>query len=230
MSRSRASPGAARRSGCSCPARRLSSVGLAERNRAEFDRPGGRESILLVEDDDGVRAYAMEALRELGYRVAEASSGKAALNVLDSAPNLDLLLTDVVMPGEYNGRELADEAPERRPGLRVLYMTGYSRDAIMRHGRLDPGVHLLGKPFSLEELAAKVRDRLDAAQLNVALPFRLCRRAASAGMVATSNRADRTMFRPTSSPAPPRSSIAAAPQASRSRPRNPAPAASSRDC
>jgi PAS domain S-box-containing protein len=140
------------------------SAGLAERNRAELDRPGGRESILLVEDDDGVRAYAKEALRELGYRVAEASSGKAALNVLDNARNLDLLLTDVVMPGDYNGRELAEEATKRRPGLRVLYMTGYSRDAIMRDGRLDPGVHLLGKPFSLEELAAKVRDRLDGAK------------------------------------------------------------------
>jgi DNA-binding response OmpR family regulator len=67
------------------------------------------------------------------------------------------------MPGEYNGRELAEEALRRRPGLRVLYMTGYSRDAIMRHGRLDPGVHLLGKPFSMEELAAKVRSRLDEA-------------------------------------------------------------------
>ena len=139
------------------------SSGLAARNRAEFDRPGGRESILLVEDDDGVRAYATEALRELGYRVAEASSGRAALSVLDAAPNLDLLLTDVVMPGDYNGRELADEAQRRRPGLRVLFMTGYSRDAIMRHGRLDPGIHLLGKPFSMEELAAKVRGRLDAA-------------------------------------------------------------------
>ena len=145
------------------PRQAAPSLGFAERNRAELDRPGGRESILLVEDDDGVRAYAMEALRELGYRVAEASSGKAALNVLDSAPKLDLLLTDVVMPGDYNGRELAEEATKRRPGLRVLYMTGYSRDAIMRDGRLDPGVHLLGKPFSMEELAAKVRDRLDAA-------------------------------------------------------------------
>jgi PAS domain S-box-containing protein len=145
------------------PRQAAPSSGLAERNRAELDRPGGRESILLVEDDDGVRAYAMEALRELGYRVAEASGGKAALSVLDSAPNLDLLLTDIVMPGEYNGRELAEEALRRRPDLRVLFMTGYSRDVIMRQGRLDPGVHLLAKPFSLEDLAAKVRSRLDAA-------------------------------------------------------------------
>ena len=126
--------------------------------------PAAARAFYVVEDDDGVRAFAMEALRELGYRVVEASSGKAALEVLDSAPSLDLLLTDVVMPGDYNGRELADEASRRRPGLRVLYMTGYSRDAIIRQGRLDPDVHLLGKPFSLEELAAKVRSRLDAGQ------------------------------------------------------------------
>ncbi len=111
-----------------------------------------------------MRAFATEALRELGYRVAEASSGKAALSALDGAPNLDLLLTDVVMPGDCNGRELAEEAQRRRPGLRVLYMTGYSRDVIMSDGRLNPGVHLLGKPFSLQELAEKVRSRLDAAQ------------------------------------------------------------------
>ena len=130
---------------------------------AQFAGAGGKESILIVEDDDGVRAYTTEALRELGYRVAEASSGKAALTILENAPHLDLLLTDVVMPGDTNGRELAEEAVRRRPGLRVLFMTGYSRDALSLHGRLNPGVHLLGKPFSLEELAAKVRSRLDAA-------------------------------------------------------------------
>ncbi len=136
--------------------------GLAERGQTSFGGAGGRESILLVEDDDSVRAYATEALRELGYRVAEAPSGRAALSVVETAPRLDLLLTDVVMPGEYNGRELAEEAVKRRPGLRVLYMTGYSRDALSRNGRLSPGVHVLGKPFSLDELAAKVRSRLDA--------------------------------------------------------------------
>ena len=135
---------------------------LAKPAEVQFGGSGGRESILLVEDDDGVRAYATEALRDLGYRVAEAASGKAALSILDQAAGLDLLLTDVVMPGELNGRELAEEATKRRPGLRVLYMTGYSRDALSRDGRLSPGVHVLGKPFSLDELAAKVRGRLDA--------------------------------------------------------------------
>ena len=137
---------------------------LTARARFDLTRPGGRESILVVEDDDGVRAYATESLRELGYRVAEASSGRSALELLEHAPPLDLLLTDVVMPGGYNGRELADEAVKRRPGLKVLYMTGYSRDAILRHGRLAPGVHVIGKPFSLAELAEKVRERLDAGE------------------------------------------------------------------
>jgi CheY-like chemotaxis protein len=139
------------------------SVERAKPSEAPFTGAGGRESILLVEDDDGVRAFASEALRDLGYRVAEASSGKAALSILENAHDLSLMLTDVVMPGEYNGRELADEAVRRRPGLKVLYMTGYSRDAITWRGRLEPGIHLLAKPFSQEELAAKVRKRLDAA-------------------------------------------------------------------
>jgi PAS domain S-box-containing protein len=138
------------------------SVEMKEHDRVEFARPSARESILVVEDDDGVRAYATGALRELGYRVAEASSGKSALALLETATHFDLLLTDVVMPGDFNGRELAEEAVKRLPGLRVLYMTGYSRGAIIRHGRLAPGVHVIGKPFSLGELVTEVRGRLDA--------------------------------------------------------------------
>jgi signal transduction histidine kinase/CheY-like chemotaxis protein len=133
-------------------------------DRKPFARANGRESVLVVEDDDGVRAYTAEILRELGYSVAEASSAKAALAALENAGQLDLLLTDVVMPGDMNGRELADEAVRLRGGLRVLFMTGYSRDAIIRHGRVDPGVHVIGKPFSFHDLAAKVRERLDASE------------------------------------------------------------------
>ena len=135
-----------------------------EGDRKPFAGAVGRESVLVVEDDDAVRAYTAEILRELGYSVAEASSAKAALAILEKAERLDLLLTDVVMPGDMNGRELADEAVKLRNGLRVLFMTGYSRDAIIRHGRVEPGVHLIGKPFSFHDLAAKVRDRLDASE------------------------------------------------------------------
>jgi PAS domain S-box-containing protein len=121
-----------------------------------------RERILVVEDDDAVRAYTADMLRELGYDVAEAENGKAALKVLEEADKFDLLLTDVVMPGRMNGRELAEEAARLRPGLRVLLMTGYSRDTILHSGPPDPGLPVLGEPFSLQELAARVRERLDA--------------------------------------------------------------------
>ena len=89
-----------------------------------------------------------------------ANNGVAALETLDRGGPVDLLLTDVVMPGGLNGRQLADKAVARRPGLRVLYMTGYTRNAIVHHGRLDPGINMVSKPFSFEELAARVRERL----------------------------------------------------------------------
>ncbi len=121
----------------------------------------GTETILVVEDDDALRAYTVETLAELGYRVLAAPSGSAALQILDGGGDIDLLFTDVVMPGGVNGRQLADEAVRRRPGLRVLFTTGYTRNAIVHHGRLDPGVHMIGKPFSFSELSAKVRALLD---------------------------------------------------------------------
>jgi PAS domain S-box-containing protein len=122
----------------------------------------GTETILLVEDDDALRGYATEILKELGYHVLSASHGAGALETLGRGEHVDLLLTDVVMPGGLNGRQLADKAVARRPGLRVLYMTGYTRNAIVHHGRLDPGINMISKPFSFEELAARVRARLDS--------------------------------------------------------------------
>jgi CheY-like chemotaxis protein len=92
----------------------------------------------------------------------EAASGAAALESL-AKHRVDLLFTDVVMPGGVNGRQLCDEALRRVPGLKVLFTTGYTRNAIVHHGRLDPGIHLIGKPFSFQQLAARVRSRLDAA-------------------------------------------------------------------
>jgi two-component system NtrC family sensor kinase len=122
---------------------------------------GNGESILIVEDDDGVRNYLFEVLTELKYSVKTAGGGEAALTMLDdSSQKIDLLLTDVVMPG-MNGRQLAEAATARRPHLRVLYMTGYSRNAIVHQGRLDPGVSLIQKPVSEHSLATRVRSMLD---------------------------------------------------------------------
>jgi len=119
------------------------------------------ETILVVEDDDDVRVYTVEILQELGYRVIEAADGEAALRALNSGDTaIHLLLTDVVMPG-MSGSELADRARVLRPGLKVLFTSGYTRDAIMRDGRLEPGLDLLPKPFTYVSLAAKVRALLD---------------------------------------------------------------------
>jgi signal transduction histidine kinase/DNA-binding response OmpR family regulator len=126
-----------------------------------------KETILVVEDDARVRALASDTLSELGYHVLEADSAAAALRQLEANPQVDLLFTDVVMP-DTNGRLLADEARKRRPNLDVLFTTGYTRNAVVHNGVLDPGVERIVKPYSIDRLARKVRDVLD-------------RRAASAG-------------------------------------------------
>ena len=114
---------------------------------------------MLVEDDPDVRAYSAEALSTLGYRVFEAAEGQAALRILDDRPQIALLFTDVGLPG-LNGRRLADEARRRVPGLKVLYTTGYARNAIVHHGVLDAGVDLLPKPFTLQQLGRKLAQML----------------------------------------------------------------------
>jgi CheY-like chemotaxis protein len=121
---------------------------------------GGPETILVVEDDQDLRAYSVSSLRELGYAVLEAGTGSDALTILDREA-VDLLFTDVVLPDGMNGRVLADQARRRRPKLKVLFTTGYTRNAIVHHGRLDAGVTLLGKPFTFDDLAGKVRQTLD---------------------------------------------------------------------
>jgi CheY-like chemotaxis protein len=100
-------------------------------------------------------------LRELGYQVLEAADGASALRLLERSDRIDLLFTDVVLPGGMTGAVLANRARQVRPGLRVLYTTGYARNAIVHHGRLDPGVELIVKPFAYAELASRVRDLLD---------------------------------------------------------------------
>ncbi len=120
-----------------------------------------QEVVLVVEDEAAVRQFSVEALGELGYRVLEADGAAAALKLIDAHPEIDLLFTDVVMP-DVNGRKLAEEALRRRPGLKVLFTTGYTRNAVVHNGVLDAGVHLLGKPYTLEDLALRVREALDA--------------------------------------------------------------------
>jgi PAS domain S-box-containing protein len=124
--------------------------------------PAGSEGevVLVVEDNEDVRAYSVMSLGELGYQVLQAANWMEAFELLHSREHIDLLFTDVVLPGK-SGRLIADEAMQCRPGLKVLFATGYSRDAIVHHGRLDPGVNLITKPFTFEQLAAKVRDVMD---------------------------------------------------------------------
>lgn len=117
---------------------------------------GNGETILVCEDDDGVRQFSVQTLRDFGYRVIEARDMKDALTKLDENPGIAALFTDVVLPGEGNGRVLADEARRRRPDLRVLFTTGYTRDAIVRDGRLEEGVDLLTKPFSSADLGRRI--------------------------------------------------------------------------
>jgi CheY-like chemotaxis protein len=124
--------------------------------------PGGSERILAVEDDPKVRAIVVGQLQSLGYAVTEASDGPAALAALEAASQpFDLLLTDVIMPGPMNGKALADEVVRRWPKTRVVFMSGYTEDAVVHHGRLDAGVLLLSKPFRKNDLAQILRQALD---------------------------------------------------------------------
>ncbi len=137
---------------------------VAETDTGDRALIGGddREIILVVDDEDSVRQFSVDALSELGYRVLEAPNATAALDILNAYKRISLLFTDVVMP-DLNGRKLADAAVAIQPDLKVLYTTGYTRNAVVHNGVLDKGVHLIGKPFSLDELSARVRGILDEA-------------------------------------------------------------------
>jgi PAS domain S-box-containing protein len=142
--------------------RRSSSSVPQEEQEAEFQGYSGEsdETILIVEDDNDVRSYGTEILREIGFTVLEASDGPSGLRLLQHHPEVKLLFTDVGLPG-MNGRELVERAREVRPGIRVLFTTGYARNAIVHQGRLDPGVELLTKPFTRAQLARRIREVLD---------------------------------------------------------------------
>jgi PAS domain S-box-containing protein len=124
--------------------------------------PGGSsETILLVEDEIDLRVSTAESLRELGYRVLEAGDGPTALSLLDGKPEIDLLFTDIGLPGGLNGRQLTDEARRRRPGLKVLFSTGYARNAVLRQGRAVPDAEVIVKPLTYSALATKIRRMLE---------------------------------------------------------------------
>ena len=131
------------------------------RDTTQHAAPGAGEVVLVVEDEERVRAFSVDTLRELGYSVIETRSPAEALHTLQSGIEVALLFTDVVMP-EMNGRQLVDQALKVRPDLKVLYTTGYTRNAIVHNGVLDKGANLLVKPFTIDQLAAKVRHVLDS--------------------------------------------------------------------
>lgn len=117
-----------------------------------------------MEDDDEVRATVVEMLSDLGYRVLKAADASAALAIIESGMAVDLLFTDVVMPGPLRSPELARKARERLPGIAVLFTSGYTENAIVHGGRLDPGVELLSKPYTRTSLARKIRHVLRNAE------------------------------------------------------------------
>ena len=121
------------------------------------DIEGGNETVLVVEDDSLVRRYVMTQIESLGYTTLEAANATDALHIIDDGATIDLLFTDVIMPGHMNGRQLVDEALKRRPALKTLYTSGYTENAIVHHGRLDSGVLLLAKPYRKSELARMIR-------------------------------------------------------------------------
>jgi CheY-like chemotaxis protein len=125
--------------------------------------PGAKsgEAILVVEDDDDVRRYTVGSLRELGYDVFEAADAVSALDVVERAADVGLLFTDLGLPGGIDGKKLADRVREGRPSLQVLITTAYAGSALIHEGRLDADVELLSKPFTIADLAARVRELLD---------------------------------------------------------------------
>ncbi|MFP6698712.1 MAG: response regulator [Alphaproteobacteria bacterium] len=119
------------------------------------------ECILVVEDDADVRTLAVVLMSDLGYNVFEAGDGTAAMSILERERHIDLLFTDVILPGGMNGEAIADAAPAHHPNIKVMYMSGFTQDALIHQGKLSNDVVLLHKPFRLADLANKLRQALD---------------------------------------------------------------------
>jgi CheY-like chemotaxis protein len=128
------------------------------RSAAETPRAEGGETVLLVDDEPLIRMVAAEQLEELGYEVIEAGDGPSALRILNSSQPIALLITDVGLPGGMNGRQVADAARVSRPDLQVLFITGYAENAVLNHGHLDHGMHVMTKPFQADTFARRVKE------------------------------------------------------------------------
>ncbi|MBP0492522.1 PAS domain S-box protein [Roseomonas indoligenes] len=134
-----------------------------EAARPDLPRTGAGETVLVVDDEATVRMLVAEVLEEFGYAAVEAADGFSGLKVLQSDLRIDLLITDVGLPGGMNGRQLADAARALRPALKVLFITGYAENAALGNGRLEPGMHVLTKPFAMEALATRIREVIGGA-------------------------------------------------------------------
>jgi signal transduction histidine kinase len=133
-----------------------------EEERMAAPQPGDGETVLVIDDEPTVRMLIVEVLEENGYAAIEAGDGPAGLKVLQSDARIDLLITDVGLPGGLNGRQVADAARATRPELKVLFITGYAENAAIANGHLDPGMQIITKPFSMSGLGSKIRDLIDA--------------------------------------------------------------------
>ena len=129
--------------------------------RAVEPLPPGEETVLVVDDEPSIRMLVTIALEDLGYEVLEAGTGAEGLRILNTGQPVDLLVTDVGLPGGMNGRQLADAARIARPDLKVLFITGYAENAVLSHAHLDPGMHVMTKPFQIEALGRRVRDVIE---------------------------------------------------------------------
>ena len=136
----------------------------ADAKLAAAPRAGAGETVLVVDDEPTVRMLVTEVLEDLGYTAIEVADGPAGLRVLRSDARIDLLVTDVGLPGGMNGRQVADAGRAVRPELRVLFITGYAENAVLSHGHLDPGMHVLTKPFAMEALASRIKDLIAGGQ------------------------------------------------------------------
>jgi CheY-like chemotaxis protein len=129
--------------------------------RIEAPRAEAGETVLVVEDEPVIRDLIVEVLQDLGYHALEAEDGPAGMKILNSTERVDLLVTDVGLPGGMNGRQLADQARERRPDLQVMFITGFAENATLANGFLEPGMQMVTKPFAIDALAAKIRQMIE---------------------------------------------------------------------